>query len=328
MSFDCYDIFSNEHILNTLTSMISSERLSHAFLLFGDKGLGKKTIARYMAAQILCKVGNGVPCGSCRDCTMIAHDHHPDVKWIFHNSEVKGFSVANLREICVDALVAPNEGDRKIYILADCDTMSIPAQNTILKLIEEPPVHTHFILTATSKSVFLPTILSRVISLGVSEVSIEQCRQALEKRGVTDTDKIDEAVCAFGGNIGMCIDFLHDDNLQKAVGISKNIVDCLCSNSEYALLKSLAQLDGNKPLTKTVILLLISIIRDSVTARYNSETFIGCYREGAEALSKRLSVRQANEIYNKLTVASQRIDGNANLALTLTSICAGIKNIY
>lgn len=327
LGFDCFKIYSNEQIINTLTSMISSERLSHAFLLHGEKGLGKKKIARYICAQMLCRIGNGIPCGKCKDCLMIAHDAHPDVKWIFHNSDVKGFSVASLRELSIDALVSPNEGERKVYIFADCDLMSIPAQNTLLKLVEEPPSHTHFIFTATTKSAFLPTILSRVISLGVSEVSISDCEKALIDKGVTDKTKIACAVSAFGGNIGMCLDFINNDELQRAVEISKSITDCLCSNSEYALLKSLSQLDGNKQLTKTVLKLLIGIIRDGLAIRLDSDKLIGCYKNGSEALSKRLSARQATEIFNKLTLASQRIDGNANLSLTLTSICAGIKNI-
>ena len=65
-----FKIYSNKNVINTLTSMISSERLSHAFLLFGEKGLGKKTLAGYISAQILCKVGGGVPCGKCKDCVV------------------------------------------------------------------------------------------------------------------------------------------------------------------------------------------------------------------------------------------------------------------
>jgi len=324
---DSFKIYSNENVINTLASMISSGRLSHAFLLFGEKGLGKKTLARYISAQILCQSVEIVPCGKCKDCTMIAHDTHPDVIWITHTSDNKAFSVKNLREICLDAYIKPNQGEHKIYIFADCDLMSVPAQNTLLKLIEEPPVHAHFIFTATSKTNFLPTILSRVISLGAREVSIEDCKKALFEKGFSDENKIEQAISAFGGNIGMCLAFMRDGELPTAVEIAKNITDKLGMSSEYQLLNALSKLEENKQITKIVILLLCGIIRDSSAVRLGNDCLIGCYKDGSRALAKTLSLRQANEIFRILTEASSRIDGNANLMITLTSICAQIKSI-
>ena len=205
--------------------------------------------------------------------------------------------------------------------------MSQLAQNTLLKLIEEPPPHAHFIFTATSKAVFLPTILSRVISLGVSEVSTEKCKIALEEKGIIDKNKIDEAILAFGGNIGMCLSYLNDNELVKAVEIAKSITDCLTSMSEYQLLKTLSQLEGNKALTKNVISLMYSIIRDSSAVRLGSDSLVGCYKKGATVLSKSISLRQANEIYRVLTIVDSRIDGNANLSLIIAYLCSQIKNI-
>lgn len=323
--WDSFRIYSNDNVVGTISSMIKNGRLSHAFLLFGEKGLGKKTIAEHIAAQILCENGEGFPCGSCKSCRMIAHKNHPDVIHITHTAENKGFSVKNLREVCVDAYIAPNEGERKVYIFDDCDQMSVPAQNTLLKLIEEPPAHAFFIFTASSKTVFLPTIISRVISLGVNEVSLEECEKALLEKA-SDKSKISDAISAFGGNIGMCLEYISGEELPEAVRIAKNIADKL-SESEYELLTAINELDGNKPLAKSVFRLLCGIIRDSSTVRLGSESLIGCYKEGSVRLSRTLSLRQANEIFRILTEASHRIDGNANLLVTLTSICADIKSL-
>ena len=287
--------------------------------------MGKKTIADYIAAQVLCENGGGIPCGCCKNCRMISHKSHPDVMHITHTAENKGFSVKSLREICVDAYIAPNEGECKVYIFADCELMSVPAQNTLLKLIEEPPAHAFFIFTASSKTVFLPTIISRVISLGVNEVSLDECEKALIEK-TEDNAKISEAISAFGGNIGMCLDFIGGEELPEAVRIAKNIADKLIS-SEYELLAAIMELDGNKQLTKNVILLLCGIIRDSSTVRLGSESLIGCYKDGSMKLARTLSLRQVNEIFKILTEASHRIDGNANLLITLTSICSNIKSI-
>jgi DNA polymerase-3 subunit delta' len=327
MSDNLFKIYANENVLNTLTSMISSGRLSQAFLLFGQAGLGKKTIARYMAAKMLCESEDNSPCGECKNCRMIAHNTHPDVTWITTSDNAKAFSVDNLRKLSVDAFIYPNEGSRKVYILADCDNMTPLAQNTLLKLIEEPPEHCYFIFTATSKAVFLPTIISRVISFGVAEVSNEECRQALIEKGITDENIINEAIEAFGTNIGMCLSYINDDELTNAVDIAKDITDNITNPSEYQLLKALSRLEGNKILAKYVISLMYSIIRDSSAIRLGNDCLVGCYKKGSEKLSRTVTLRQANEIYRVFTTADSNIDANANLSLTITNICSQIKSI-
>ncbi len=327
MSENLFKIYANNNVLNTLTSMISSGRLSQAFLLFGQTGLGKKTIARYMAAKMLCEDENNSPCGQCKSCRMIEHNSHPDVQWININDNAKAFSVDNLRKLSVDAAIMPNEGDRKVYILADCDSMSPLAQNALLKLIEEPPEHAYFIFTATSKAVFLPTIISRVISFGVAEVSRDECRQALADNGITDENLINEALEAFGTNIGMCLSFINDDELKNAVRIAKAITDSIADLSEYNLLKELFRLDRNKLLAKEVFSLMYSIIRDSSAIRLSNDCLVGCYKSGSQKLSNILTLKQANEIYRVFTNADTKLDQNANLSLTLTDICSEIKTI-
>ena len=94
-----FRVYSNQNIINTLTSMISSGRLYHAFLLYGAKGLGKKTIAEYMAAKLLCENADYSPCGKCKSCKMILDSAHPDVNLITKETNSKAFSVDYLRVI-------------------------------------------------------------------------------------------------------------------------------------------------------------------------------------------------------------------------------------
>lgn len=319
-------IYSNQNVSDTLTSMISSGRLSQSFLFFGPRGLGKKTIARYFAKTLLCEAKSAAPCNNCRSCRNIDKDVHPDVRTISAKDNPKAFSVDNLRTLSTDAYIAPNDGERKVYILADCDTMSPLAQNTLLKLIEEPPEHAYFIFTASSKAVFLPTILSRVISLGVCEVSHEDCAAAMREHGVNDESLIKRSIEAFGGNIGMCLEFIHSDELKSAVDIAIKITDAMTGPSEYRLLCALNELDGNKPLAKSVISLLYAIIRDSCVIKLENDELIGCYKQGSKALSGVITLDKADEIYKILSRADARLDGNASLSLTLADICARIKS--
>lgn len=321
------DIIGNENIMQSVSSMIKSKRLAHAFLLYGDKGLGKKKIAQYIAMQIMCEKQTGVPCLECKACKMIAHNQHPDLKWIVHNTQEKGFSVKNIREIISEAYIKPNDSEYKIFIFADCDNMLPASQNTLLKIIEEPPADAVFIFTATSKAVFLPTILSRVISLGVSEVSEDSCVAYLKALSYDET-KIAEAVNAFGGNIGMCIEYMSGEELCEDVKITKAITDSIINKSEYNLLKNFCLLDGKKDRAKTVLYLLSNIIRDCSISRIGCNSFIGCYRQGSAKLAQSLTQIQSQQIYQIIISSSLKLDGNANLSLTMTSLCAAIKQIY
>ena len=208
--------------------------------------------------------------------TKLLRHSHPDVTWVTTQNDSKAFSVKNLREICVDAYIKPNDSEKKLYIFADCDLMSVPAQNTLLKLIEEPPLHAVFIFTSSTKSVFLPTILSRIISLGVCEVSHEDCRKALLDRGISDENKINEAIDAFGGNIGMCLDFINDEKLPASVLMAKNIADSI-TLSEYQLLNHLTKLEDDRQNAKLVFSLLCGIIRDAAAIKLNSNCLVSCY---------------------------------------------------
>ena len=312
-------IYGNENVTNTLTSMISSGRVAHAFLLFGENGLGKKTIASKIATQIV----------ACGDNThhSINPLSHPDIIWVEHSGAKQGFSVETLRKLCVDAYIMPNNSDKKVYILADCDNISVLAQNTLLKIVEEPPEFTHFIFTAQSKSVFLETVLSRVISLGVTECSEKECRQALFDKGISSDSKINEAISYFNCNIGMCLKYLEDQELQKSVEIVKNITDSINNHGEYQLLKALTGLESNRSLAKTVLLMLDKVVRDSCVEKYTDTKTLSCYSSGAKKMSEVFSAKKAIKLHEILQEALATIDGNVNMSIEMSSLCGQIADI-
>ena len=311
--------YGNENVTGTLTSMLSSGRVAHAFLLFGENGLGKKTLAGQFATQIVRSGG---------DLHREIHPlSHPDILWVEHSGAKQGFSVETLRDLCADAFVMPNNGDKKVYILADCDSISVAAQNTLLKIIEEPPAFTHFIFTAQSKSVFLPTILSRVISLGVLECSEEDCRTALQDHGITDEAQIKEAITAFGGNVGLCLQYLKGPELRQVVEITRQLTDSLCAGSEYKLLKTLTLLENSRTRAKTVLTMLDKIVRDSCVLRLANVKMTGCYAEGSKKLGEVLSSRKAGRLHELLTDSMQAIDGNVNVSLELSALCGRMSNL-
>ena len=133
------------------------DALGRAAVLSGQGDLA--AAARFTAAALLCR-GGDKPCGICPDCRKILRDVHPDVLTVT-DPEHKNVSVDVLRGVTADASVLPNEGRRKVYIFPDCSLLDGKAQNVLLKVVEDGPVHAAFLFCAANSAVLLPTIRSR-----------------------------------------------------------------------------------------------------------------------------------------------------------------------
>ncbi len=144
----------------------------HAYLLLsGDKRVRENT-ARHIAMAMLCRnPGDGSePCGECDCCIKCKAGTHPDCI-VFDSGEKT--TVKSIRGIEDEAYLATNEADAKVFILCDADEYNIPSQNTLLKIVEEPPRGVKFILTASSKHALLPTVRSRVCTLSAETRSFD-----------------------------------------------------------------------------------------------------------------------------------------------------------
>ena len=198
-------IYGNTQICTQFAQSMHRNRVAHGFLIWGEQGLGKKTLAQHMAASLFC-ADEKKPCGVCKSCRMIRRGIHPDFCTAEHSGKRGGFSVDTVRQICRDLATPPNEGSIKCYLFCDCDAMDARTQNLLLKAVEEPPDYVYFFFTAESPAALLPTIRSRVISLAATPLTEQQCRAALRERDDTPENN-DAAMEAFHGNLGKCIDF-------------------------------------------------------------------------------------------------------------------------
>lgn len=142
-----------------IADMKKRGKLPQTILFYGEEGWGKTTAAKFTAKIIL----------STENPNLIDKDIHPDVIWAEHSGKLGGFSVDTVRFICQNAYIKPNNSDSKVYIFDDCDAITIQAQNALLKIVEEPPRGVYFIFTATSRNIFLPTMLSRLTAIGMQK---------------------------------------------------------------------------------------------------------------------------------------------------------------
>ena len=315
-------LYGNEHALAALEAMCTSGRLPHSFLIYGEQGTGKKTLAWYLAARLQCE-GAQKPCGSCKPCHNLEHRQHPDVMEIPHSGKTGGFSVESIRRVCADAYKTPNNGMRKLYLFTDADHMTVQAQNALLKLVEEPPDFTYFVFTAQSRHAFLETILSRVSAIGTSPCTDAQCTQALLSAGHTPEEAA-RAVSVFHGNIGRCLAYLTDPGLQETVALTKKLADSIMNRDEYALLAALTACSTDKSRLMTALELLDRQLRDALCLRSGGGACIGCYPEGAAQFAQRITLAQGEQLHSALLRTVQDLEGNVSPALAVSALCADI----
>jgi DNA polymerase-3 subunit delta' len=322
-------IYGNDQLLKTMNSMILNDRAAHSLLLYGEKGCGKKLIARYYTELLLCEhpTDDG-PCGVCTSCRNVEKDIHPDVIYPEKTGKLGGYSVDTARQIISDAFIKPNNNSgRKIYIFRDCHNLDIRTQNTLLKIVEEPPDYAYFIFTAEAKTEFLPTIISRCVCLAAYIASQEDSENALADEGFKP-EEIQKAVECFHGNIGLCRDFILDESLRKQVDLTKSLADSIIRKDEYSLNAAFSSAGKERFEVKTVLMLLDKLVRDAAVLGENKEAkLIGCSRQSAERLAGLITAWQAVRIHRYIERSWAAIEANAGIPLALTALSAEISSV-
>ena len=162
---------------------IQSGRLPHACLVSAATREDALREAKRLAAAAVCSGQGPRPCGVCRDCRKTAAGVHPDVITVGRLADDKGkqkaqITVDQIRALSVDAVVLPNEAERKVYILDEAETMNTAAQNAALKLLEEPPAGAVFLLCTVNPMLLLPTVRSRCARVSAGGETEERADEA------------------------------------------------------------------------------------------------------------------------------------------------------
>lgn len=193
------NIVGHEKQKEILSKSVESGNISHAYLFFGNSGIGKLKLACEFAKKIL-NTDN--------------LDTHPDFKIISKLPDKKDILVEQIRkELIDDVYIVPAAGDRKVYIINDAETLNVSSQNTLLKTLEEPPKYITIILVSSNISAFLTTILSRVTQLsfeGIDKLELKQ--YVYENYKVTFNDNILEYI---DGSIGKAENIIKNNLNEK-----------------------------------------------------------------------------------------------------------------
>ncbi len=171
------ELVGQEHVVRALANALTGQRLHHAYLFTGTRGVGKTTLARILARCLNCEKGvTAEPCGRCSACTEIDTGRFVDLIELDAASHTQ---VDNMRELLENALYAPTAGRYKVYIIDEVHMLSRNAFNAMLKTLEEPPEHVKFVLATTDPQKVPVTVLSRCLQFNLKQIPPQQIRERL-----------------------------------------------------------------------------------------------------------------------------------------------------
>ena len=223
------DVVGHKNIIKYIESAVQADAVSHAYILNGERGSGKKLLANLFAMSLQCqdRDENGEACGKCQSCKQALHGNQPDIIRVSHEKPTT-ISVDDIRpQVNNDIVIKPYSSKYKIYIIPEADLMSVQAQNALLKTIEEPPEYAVIMLLTENAEVLLPTIRSRCVMMKLRNIKDQLVKKYLMEQMEIPDYKADVCVAFAQGNMGKAIMLANSDYFneikEEVVHLLRNI---------------------------------------------------------------------------------------------------------
>jgi DNA polymerase-3 subunit delta' len=317
---DNWGIAGHEWAVRSLRRAVAADTISHAYLLTGPPGGGKTTLARILAAALLCQAeAEERPCGNCRACRLVASGNHPDLHVVESEQIGASLKIAQVRELQHQLALTPVEGEWRIAILRRFEEVTTSAANALLKTLEEPPAYVVLAILANDADCLLPTIVSRCQQFPLRPLSVALVQQALAERWGAKPEQAKLLAHLSGGRLGWAVRTLSD---------------------EKALQRRAKRLDALEQLVSASIVERFryaeTLARDPVATQETLDLWIGWWRDvllegaGADAPltnvdrlsrlrdhARRFGWPQSNSVIEALWGAVKKLKQNANPRLVL-----------
>ncbi|GFI23715.1 DNA polymerase III subunit tau [Lachnospiraceae bacterium] len=339
------DVVGLTPLTENLQNAIKYNKISHAYLIQGERLSGKRMLADIFARALQCEGDRAPseyqatlfdletekrdksvkmrPCNQCRSCKQAINKNHPDIIYVTHEKP-NVISVDNIRQqVNADIGIKPYSGDYKIYIIDEAEKMNVQAQNALLKTLEEPPGYAVILLLVTRAETMLQTILSRCVVLNIKPVPENLIKQYLMQR--VQVPDYRAAVCASfaRGNVGRAIELasnkLFDQMKSSVLDLLRHISD-MELNQIVSEVKKITEekFDTNDYLDlcyiwfRDVLLLKASGVSDSQTNLIFKE-----HLTDVAKAAEYYSYERIEKIIHSIDVARNRIAANVNFDLTM-----------
>ena len=323
-----HDIIGQEQIKEHLQNAISAKKISHAYIINGEKSSGKEFIARVFAMTLQCEKGGTEPCQECHSCKQALSANQPDIIRVTHEKP-NTIGVDDIRtQINTDIAIKPYSSPRKIYIIQEGEKMTAQAQNALLKTLEEPPAYAVILILTTNVDALLPTILSRCVVLNMKPVRDDLVKKYLMEELQIPDYKANVCVAFARGNLGKAKQLASSEEFdhikEEAVSMLKYVQD-MEINEMLAAVKKIQEYKFD---VDDYLDILAIWYRDVLLFKATNDANHLIFKEEIQYIKKcadRCAYEGIEDILKALDKAKSRLKANVNFELTMELLLMAIK---
>ena len=322
------DIIGHEQIIEHLQNAIAMDKVSHAYIINGPDKSGKMMLAEAFAMTVQCEKGGRDACLECHSCKQALGRNQPDIIYVSHEKP-NTISVDDIRtQVNNDIVIKPYSSRHKIYIIDEAEKMNVQAQNALLKTIEEPPAYAIILLLTTKADNFLPTILSRCVSLNIKAVPDETIEKYLMSNWQIPDYQAQICVAFAQGNVGKAIQLASSSDFNELKASVLQLVKRLHEIDLYELTEAVKQIGEYKLQINDYFDLMMVWYRDVLYFKATGDVNGLIFKDEVYDIKRRAEKSSYNgieQIIEALQKAQLRLSANVNFDLVMELLLLTIQ---
>ena len=323
------DIVGQEQLKEHLENAVRLNKVSHAYIINGERSAGKEFIAKIFAMALQCENRqDSDPCGECHSCKQALSGNQPDIIFLTHEKP-NTISVDDIREqINNDVAIKPYSSTKKIYIISEGEKMTIQAQNALLKTLEEPPEYAVIIILTENADMLLSTILSRCVLLNMKPAKDAQIKRFLMETMEIPDYKADVCVAFARGNVGKARLLANSEEFDKVKEDALSLLKYINDMEINEIVAAIKKINEYKFDVNDYLDILSIWYRDVLLFKATHDANGLVFREEIQAIRKvadKSTYEGIEIIIEDLEKSKQRLKANVNFDLTMELLLLTIK---
>lgn len=322
------DIIGQEQIKEHLQNALSTGKISHAYIINGERFAGKEFIAQIFAMALQCEAEGGKPCQECHSCKQTLSANQPDIIRVTHEKP-GSIGVDDIRaQINGDIAIKPYSSPYKIYIVNEAEKMTVQAQNALLKTLEEPPAYAVILLLTTNVNSLLQTILSRCVVLNMKPVADKLVKEYLMNEMQVPDYKAEVCVAFARGNIGKARQLAASEDFEKVKEEALSLLKYVHEMDITEMIAAIKKVSEYKFDVNDYLDILSIWYRDVLLFKATNDANHLVFREEIQNIRRvagRTSYEGIEAVIQALAKAKSRLDANVNFDLTMELLLLEMK---
>lgn len=321
-------VLGHEEVVKHLKNAATMGKVSHSYIFAGEKGSGKKLLAKLFAMTLQCEVHGDEPCLQCSSCKKAMNRNHPDIIYIKHEKP-NSIGIEDIREQLIsDVSIKPYTGPYKIYIVDEAEKMTVQAQNALLKTIEEPPAYAVILLLVNNGSTLLPTIASRCVTLNFKPVRDEVIKKYLMEELHVPDYQAEVSVAFAQGNVGKAKQIATAEDFTEMMDAAFHILKRGQDMEVYEMVDAIKLLSEQKHTIYEYLDLYLVWFRDVLMFKATRQIDGLVFRQEYNDIKNRAdrsSYEGLEKIIQAIETAKARLQANVNFDLTMELLFLTIR---